>query len=265
MRRAAFAKKENEAVNSEQYPVQALIENNVSFARNVSRKFFSQRSEMGIEFEEFYSAALLGLCDAAQRFDTSKGENFQTYSYLRIRGAMYDLIRRGGWVARGNIPWLQLENETVDADEDESEKPREQHVQQKRKSFVPSSVFELAGTLDIIDEINLKVWVEGDGDHAELSYSDQLDPESHTLQRNLAAFLCGMLVHLPEKERQIIELHYFEGWTFEEMRHHFAGVSRSWLSRLHSRAVKRLRAQIELARRNCDRRLRSAEYDAAVA
>lgn len=251
-------------MNNEQYPVQALIEKHVGFARNVSRKFYSQRSEMGIEFEEFYSAALLGLCDAAQRFDTSKGENFQTYSYLRIRGAMYDLIRRGGWVARGSIPWLQNQPEGFDLEDDEEQAQLQQPLQ-KRRSFVPSSVFELAGTLNIIDEINLKVWVEGDGDHAELSYSDQLDPESHTLQRNLAKFLCGMLVHLPEKERQIIELHYFQGWTFEEMRHHFAGVSRSWLSRLHSRAVKRLRTQIELARRNCDRRLRSADYDAAVA
>jgi len=217
---------------------------------------------MGIEFEEFYSAALLGLCDAAQRFDTTKGENFQTYSYLRIRGAMYDLIRRGGWVARGNIPWLQNADLLENAESDDA--PAEA-VRGKKKSFVPSSVFELAGTLDIIDEINLKVWIEGEGEHAELSYSEQLDPESHAVQRNLADFLREMLVHLPEKERQIIVLHYFEGWTFEEMREHFSGVSRSWLCRLHARAVKRLRSHIEQARRNCERRLKIAECDPAAA
>ena len=250
-------------MNTDQRRVQALIEQNLSFARNVSRKFYSQRSEMGIEFEEFYSAALLGLCDAARRFDVSKGENFQTYSFLRIRGAMYDLIRRGGWVSRGQIPWLQGEVLETEADE---EAPAERPASVKsKKTFVPSSVFELAGTLDIIDEINLKVWIEGEGDHAELTYSDQVDPESYALQTNLSSFLKEILLNLPQKERQIIELHYFQGWTFEEMREHFAGVSRSWLSRLHSRAVKRLRLHIEQARRNCDRRLRAAEYDVAVA
>ncbi len=207
---------------------------------------------MGIDFDDFFAAALLGLCDAARRYDPARGESFQTFSFLRIRGAMYDLIRRGGG-RNGPIPWLNMESPV-----EEEDAPRTATVHFRngeRKSFVPANVNELAGTIATIEELNLRLWTQRETSRIELTYSDQEDPELAALQNNLRRFLSTMLVGLPPKERQIIELYYFQGWTFEEMREHFAGVSRSWLSRIHARAIKRLRAQIEIASRRCERKV----------
>ena len=228
----------------------SLIENNVQYAKNLSRKFFAERSEMGIEFEEFCSAAYLGLCDAAQRFDRSKGENFQTYSFLRIRGAMYDLLRRGGWSTYGAFPWFERPEEG-------SERERPEPTSNRRRSYVPGNISELAGALDLVEELNFKLWVDQEGEQVELTYSDHADPEHAAVRKSLADFLRRVVEALPPRERQIIELYYFDGWTFEDMREHFAGVSRSWLSRMHSRALERLRAQIELACRKCERRVQA--------
>ncbi len=222
----------------------SLVESNVAYAKNLSRKFFAERSEMGIEFEEFCSAAYLGLCDAARRFDRSKGENFQTFSYLRIRGAMYDLLRRGGWSTWGAFSWFEREEEELPEGE-----------RKRRRSYVPRNVSELAGALELVEELNLKLWVDKDGEQIDLSYSDHPNPENVLIKKSLAGFLRSAVRSLPPKERQIVELYYFDGWTFEDMRLHFSGVSRSWLSRLHARAMDRLRARIELACRKCERKV----------
>ena len=214
-----------------------LIVNHIAYARCLSRRFYFQRSDMGIDRDEFQSAAFLGLCDAAQRFDDSRGLNFETFSYLRIRGAMYDLLRRGGWFCNG---LTALKAPDAAAGENVEEPSRARRVSSL-------SVQEFTSLLDSNDGLNFKlhgISADADGETVELSYADALTPEQEAIGRNSREYLRSLLHRLPEKERDLIEMYYFEGRTFEDMRSHFKGVSKSWLSRLHSRALGRLRSEL---------------------
>lgn len=65
----------------------------ISFASKLAREFRRAHFHPALSYEELQSAAFLGLCEAACRFDSARGLSFETFAYLRIRGAMFDYLR----------------------------------------------------------------------------------------------------------------------------------------------------------------------------
>jgi RNA polymerase sigma factor (sigma-70 family) len=68
----------------------------------LAKKLAAQRKKglpKFVDLEDLISAAYLGLCEAASRFDTSKNVSFSTFAYFRINGAIYDYLRGQGWGA----------------------------------------------------------------------------------------------------------------------------------------------------------------------
>ena len=80
--------------------VRKLIVHHINFAKRHAQLFYRKRPNLGFDQEDFEGAALLGLCDAARRFDPARGMLFQTFAYFRIKGAMFDLLREGGGIQR---------------------------------------------------------------------------------------------------------------------------------------------------------------------
>ena len=220
-----------------------LILNHLLYARRLSKRFYYRRSELGIEHQEFQSAAYLGLCDAAQRYDDSRGLNFETFSYFRIRGAMYDLLRRGGWFYHGAQP-SESENSSTEADAAQTTESSRRTKSYSR--FNSMSFPELASLLEANDGLNFRLHstiVDGET-HVDLSYANQIDPETFAMLRSSSEYLRSLMDELPQNERDLIHLYYFEGLTLEDIRKHFNGASKSWLSRMHKSALARLRAQL---------------------
>lgn len=231
-----------------------LIQRHIEFAKRLARRFCQERAIIGIEEEEYEASALLGLVDAAWKFDPNRNNHFQTYSYFRIRGAMFDLVRRGGWNARGcHLSVLEptlSKSESAPAFEEEE---NEDHFY-----TVLRSAEELASILATIEELNCTLIVgrpDGALEDAEICYSDKRTPEEIALSQNLKDYLCEVMSELNEQENAILRLYYFEGLTFEAMRLHFQGVSKSWISRLHQRALHRLRIKLQIREQACLQKL----------
>ena len=81
----------------------AYIQNNIKFAHRLARKFYRERENLGVDLDDYIGSAELGLCDAARRFDSTRGQSFETFAYARIRGSMSDLLRRSGSVPRSYL------------------------------------------------------------------------------------------------------------------------------------------------------------------
>jgi len=97
-----------------------LFADNAKFVPSIARRAYSQELQgYGLEFGDLVQVGLLALWEAAQRFDAARGLSFSTPAYLRVRGAMVDLVRqeRGRWTRRA-VPLPLLEDEPVPSRDD---------------------------------------------------------------------------------------------------------------------------------------------------
>ena len=202
------------------------VADNVDFAKALAKKFYSKRTSIGVSVEDYLGAAYLGLCHAAQRFDERKGMDFKTYAYFRIQGAMSDYLRNEGPV--------KIPRKATKAGQ---ERERRKHLPH---SFA-ASASELVSLLDVIEEVNLRIYCETGKPDIQLSYANQRDPESSAALKISRQCLHRLVQSLPEQQKRLIELRYFQECTFPELKKHFEGMSKSWVSRVHSQALDSLR------------------------
>lgn len=221
-----------------------LIEDNIPFVRSIARKLREQMP--GIEFDDLVGFGIQGLIEAAQRYDDRHGAVFSTFAYYRIRGAMFDGVRTMGWLPRNEYARVRFEERasryleqlaeqqaaergsSFDAARPEPEPDKdspEQHVQ------------ELARAIHGV----ATVFVTLLGSVGEEALLDERPAAHEQLERHqLGQRIRRVLQTLPEKERRLIDLYYFGDQTLEQVGASL-GLSKSWASRLHARAVALLR------------------------
>jgi RNA polymerase sigma factor for flagellar operon FliA len=186
--------------------------------------------------EDFMSAGFLGLVEAAERFDPTRGFEFKGFAFLRIRGAVIDHIRNSCEVSRQTYRTLkslegaqelrELELERLDAGEQRREAKRAAALSYLAKS---ATAFKVAR---VIGDKSRDVEESGD------------DPEKILDVKRESKKIRRLVATLPEKERTIVEQYYFHDRNFTEIATAHAGLSKSWVSRLHDRALDLLREKI---------------------
>jgi RNA polymerase sigma factor for flagellar operon FliA len=210
---------------------QQLIIESLDYARNLSRRFHAERKGCGFGLDDFESAAFLGLCDAARRYNPDSEVSFNGFAFLRIQGEMNDLLRSSGFVTRKQVSAIaNLLGEAAEP--------------QALKRIVRSLNLNLKHFQEIILDHGIRLHFDEYDLVTDISYSDALNPEQQVEEKILSRFLREMIQKLSDKERLVIELKYFEDLTFEEMREQFNGATRSWLCRIHTKALESLRANI---------------------
>ena len=198
--------------------------------------------------EDLYSAGLVGLLNAVRRYNPKTGVMFETYARVRIRGAVFDELRRLDWVPR-----------SIHDKARKVEKVMRQVEQKKGK--VPTSA-DMAKALKITEteyeelmtEIKPATFVcldsvrsaEQEGEatqHEAIADSHQPDPGRCTERREMASIICQRLEHLPEVQRKVLALYYFEDLRLREIAEIF-GVTESRISQIHAAAVLAIRSYL---------------------
>ncbi len=205
-----------------------LIRETIPFATRLAKQFYGRRRQPLLDLEECISAALFGLCEAARNYDPEKNPVFKTFAYLRIRGAMFDLIRENGGIPRSMFPALITEDDPG----------------QQSSYMMAGDVNELMSLSSLLGQFGLEVYRCSDHDNLELGYSQQMSPEEQSVLRATHSYIKELLSKLPEAQAKVIECRYFRQMTFDQMTEAFDGTSKSWLSRLHGRALDNLRGYI---------------------
>ena len=171
-----------------------------------------------------------GLLDAARAFDERRGVPFDQWASLRIRNAMIDGVRRWGAIplrARRRLRGLG----GVESAPGEPGQPNDQ------------------GTHDASDGSRRAALAAGRGDMAVgLADADGLPglgltPEEVVEKAQVASALRGIIAELPDRERVLIEQAYFHGRTLDQAAHSM-GITRSWASRLHARAIETMEREL---------------------
>jgi RNA polymerase sigma factor for flagellar operon FliA len=204
-----------------------------------------------IEEGDLVSYGLLGLIGALERFDPSRNIKFETYAVPRIKGSIIDELRALDWVPRSVRSWArkveaavtELENRLTRAPTDEETSEAlgvtTDEYQDILNQISCASVVALDEFWDSSgpgqDKINLIDTIED---------SDAPDPSRAYRIRVVKETLTIAIERLPERERIVIGLYYYEGLTLKEIGE-ILGVTESRVSQLHTKAVLRLRGRIK--------------------
>lgn len=225
---------------------EALVCEHIEFATGVARAFCKKRRQFGFELEEMEGAALLGLVDAAQRYEPSHGVRFNAFSAVRIRGAMADQMRRGG---AKSMSWIRNRVDRGICQNLPNELLSLVHARTNR---------EFATALNAIDEVPFQLRIriiDEDAEDIQLSYSRAMGPDQYVEQNNMQQYLLFCIEQLPPEEGRILRLHYFDGLSYSQMRSLFRGMSKAGLSRLHNRAIGSLRLVLQADQTRCNQLL----------
>jgi len=200
-----------------------------------------------VDSEDLYSAGLLGLVNAIRQYNPKMGTAFATYARVRIRGAILDELRRMDWV------------------------PRSVHTKARKVQAVMNAIEQKKGRLATEDEMAkaLKItvaeyhqWIEeirpatfvcldaaftnndfddGASQYESMADARQEDPLEGTFRREIAAIIHERLEQLPEMQRKVLALYYFEDLRLREIAEVF-GVTESRISQIHAQAILAIRS-----------------------
>lgn len=207
-----------------------------------------ERLPQHLELEDLVSAGVLGLMDALNKFDSGKQVQFRSYAQFRVRGAILDSLRLLDWSPRDLRRKARFAQEAIVAlTRHLGRAPTESEIAVEMNLSL-AAYRDLLADLKGLDLGSLNVERREDSGEEELAYVPgpiQKDPLFRCLRGEMRQRLVEALEGLPERERLVLTLYYFEELTMKEVGLTL-GVVESRVSQIHSSAVLRLRGSLGL-------------------
>lgn len=210
------------------------IDQSQGLVRSIATKIFSQLPSH-VNYDDLVSYGQLGLMQAAYAFQPEKDVAFQTFAYHRIRGAIYDGLGKMSWTSRAVRQRIRAERLSAEL--------LEQQVRATQDSGVQSMIADadsLVRTTERIAVVHLLTDSASDGQGIEQTVEDgRIKPDEAVAHQEMCSLLRRAVRELPEPEKTLIQLNYFEGKTLTESATSL-GKSKSWASRVHARVLEKL-------------------------
>jgi RNA polymerase sigma factor for flagellar operon FliA len=206
------------------------------------------RLPANIEMRDLINAGVLGLLDAVDKFEPERGVKFKTYAEVRIRGAILDSLRDLDWAPRSlRKKSKDLERVYSELGQKLGRPATDEEVSQALGEDIDSFhalIDQLHGlTIGSLESAS----AEGDeGSESLLNYypdDGTNDPHVRFEANQLTKVLAEAIDALPERERLVLSLYYFEEFTMKEIGA-LLGVNESRVSQLHTKATLRLRTKL---------------------
>lgn len=201
------------------------------------------RLPSSVSVDDIIQAGMMGLLEAAGRYDELRGAQFDTFASQRIRGAMLDELRQSDWMPRGlRRDMRRIEQALSKLQQRLGRHPNESEV--AREMGVPLDeyqrmLFESRGA-------QLLYYEDFHGEDEEnfldrYNFDSDTDPLELLQDEHFREALIKAISNLPERERMLMGMHYEQDMNLREIGE-VMGVSESRVCQLHSQAVTRLRS-----------------------
>jgi RNA polymerase sigma factor for flagellar operon FliA len=221
--------------------IEKLVVSHSSLVKRIANHLGSRMPE-SVQTDDLIQSGMIGLLEAAKKYDSSKGASFETFAGIRIRGAMLDEIRKGDWGPRSVYRNSRKISEAL------------QNIESKLGRNAKDT--EVASELGVsVKEYNEMM---NDLKGCRLfSYEELFDSEESRMQAKSEGYgpsffaqkekfkeeLRQAINKLPEREKQVLMLYYDEEINLKEIGK-ILGVSESRISQIHSQAALRLRNKL---------------------
>jgi RNA polymerase sigma factor FliA len=214
-----------------------LVKRHLGLVEAVARKL---KKALGtrVEVDDLVAYGSKGLVEAAERYDARPGVAFTTFAYYRIRGAMFDGLRTMGWYSRADYARYRAEERANEYLQSHADRPTAASGASQTADGA-DSLAAVARLLSGVAAVHITS-LEAAATVADTTFAA---PDASLDTGRLSARVREAVKKLPEKERRLLELYYFEDKTLEEAGRAL-GLSKSWACRLHARAVDLLRAEM---------------------
>jgi RNA polymerase sigma factor for flagellar operon FliA len=209
----------------------ALIKKYLPYANSIAVKL-ARTFPDDVDKDEVICNARLGLLEAAKRYNPSYNVDFKTFSYYRIKGAIYDGLRKTGWIPRSlysKIKFEQAANEYLESNA---------AFGGTKANFLQKELREVCETVNSVASIYV-MSIEGIEDFELEDTEAKRDIENRAEFQKVKEKMCDAIEALPDKERKLIKMYYFQNKTMEEIGEQLE-LSKSWTSRLHARGLELL-------------------------
>jgi len=205
------------------------------------------------EHDDLVSCGILGLIDAVDKFDLEYEVQFETYAIPRIRGEILDYMRSQDWASPSMRKKISLITSAYEKFENQAQGQTVDHavalslglqVEQVQKILALAHMFNLVNFEDALNSRSLEVTTRD-------SVVDIRNPEENALEEELLEkekkeLVAKAIDSLPDKERLVITLYYYEGLMLKEIAE-ILQVTESRVSQIHSKVLAKMRKTLEEA------------------
>jgi len=231
-----------------QAPEEEILKNHMPLVRSVVDRMRASLPAH-LDVDDLYSVGLLGLIQAQRRFDPTHGVTFSAYATMRVRGAVLDELRRIDWMSRTLRIKAKKLSDVISAFEQKAGRPATE-AEIAEELGISNEEYSL-----LLDEVRPLSYVELDalaGDDEDSSLHDVIADENQpnardiALKQELIKLVVERLQVLPDMQRKILAMYYFENLRLAEIAKIF-GVTESRICQIHTQAVLSLKAYIRKA------------------
>lgn len=227
---------------SKNYSSEDLITQNIDLVKRIAQHMIA-RLPSTVDIDDLMQSGMVGLLEAANNFDPTRGASFETYAGIRIRGAMLDDIRKHDWTPRSVHHKYRKVAEAINAIEGETGRAAkspeiaarlEISVDEYHKILADSSSSRLFSLDETLDEPTL---------HRTPPKSDSATPEQELFHSQFRSRLAEQINKLPERERLVLSLYYERELNLKEIGQ-VLDVTESRVCQIHGQAMVRLRGVV---------------------
>ena len=202
-----------------------------------------------VEFNDLVSYGILGLFDAITKYDVTQGNKFETYAVSRIRGSIMDELRKLDWAPRLlRKKAREIEKKGRELEEKLGRVPQDEDLARGLKISV-DELNNIYSELNSTTFLSLdEVWQNDEGNKP-ISRLQTIEDSIHSNQfqfvhqNEVKELLASSIDELPEREKLVIVLYYYENLTLREIGE-VLNVSESRVCQIHTKVVLRLRAHL---------------------
>lgn len=234
-------------------PLEQILQENAPLVRSIALKMMA-RLPANIELDDLIQAGMIGLMDAARRFENTGAAQFTSYATTRIKGAIMDELRRQDWLPRTlRSKKSKIQKAIAQAEKKLGHEPDDEAIAEELGVDVEEYREQLseAGTVHVVHYEDFRFGKdEDDGDSHSLDRltggSDSFDPQAALLNVEFRQTLVECITRLPEKEKLILSLIFEQALNLKEIGA-VLDLTEGRVSQLRSQAVLRLRGMLKEA------------------
>lgn len=202
------------------------------------------RLPSSVDVEDLIQSGMIGLLEAAQKYDASKGASFETYAGIRIHGAIVDEMRRGDWVPRSVHKNTRAINQAIADIEAKSGRDAKDSEIASYLGVELEEYYAMARDCSVSRLCSLEASVEND-EYGETQIRDPHteEPARSVSENKMKSALAEEIAKLPEREMLVVSLYYQDELNLREIGE-VLSVSESRVSQILSQANARLRSRM---------------------
>ena len=224
-----------------------IIKKNIPLVKYIASKIIIGKNKY-VEYEDLISYGMIGLMDAINKYDNTKGMKFSTYAAIRINGSIIDEIRKTSPISKRAIDKLNRYNKVVEELQNQLYREPQDTEVAKRMGISLKELTDIQGYVNYISMMSLETILFGDDEEMSLLNSIEdtksPSPQKSLEEKEMLEYLRMGIDNLKERDRLILNLYYFEKLTLRQVGE-VLEVSESRVCQLHSRAILNLRKEIE--------------------